>query len=586
MSSSAKTLRNMPGWLMAAPWVVVACSLLLAALVLLTGVHSGRESEVVTRIFLERGAAMIHGFEAAMRAGMGFRWTDEQLQALIDRAGDSPDIAYLAVTDLNGQVLAASDSQLIGGSMPEPETGSETLWHRPRGHAASYRAPDGKPRQVFQVYRQVAAPQYSERLRPHARHMMEHQRHRMDEPRLTVIVAYDMAPLLEAQARDTASAVIYWSVLAFLGAVGVLTVFLVRNYQHSRRIVQETTAFSFALIDALPLGIVATNTAGLITTLNPEAARITGLTPPAGIGRPLAEALPSLEPFARAASCQETEFRYNREGQPRIPLALTSAPVVTEDGARAGSTLILRDLREIRLLQAEVRRQERLAALGTMAAGVAHEIRNPLSAIKGLARFFSDGSAPDSEEARVAGIMTNEVRRLDKVVGDLLDLARPDALNIRNVRIGDVFANVGAMIGADGTFSGVTLQVDAPDDLPPVELDADRMTQVLLNLSLNAAQAMPEGGLLALRARLDTGADMLALEVEDSGTGIDARDLPHIFRPYYTTKAKGTGLGLALALKIIEAHDGEVDVQSRPGRTVFTVRLPLRRDGGAGGDQP
>lgn len=609
--------RRMPSWLMLAPWVVVACALLLAAAVLILDFRGGRkEAEITTRIYLERGASLIQAFEATLQTGMGFRWTDEALQDVLDKLGTAPDIYYMAVTNEQGHVLAASRPALVGTDLASSqEMKALHPIRKVKGEARVFRpdGADGRTVPVFQVYQLLAVRQYAERL--HGGHMMMGRGRMMHGPdetqrvsaqRLVVFVGYDMTPLLAAQNQDSRQAYVHWAVLAFLGLVGLLTLFLVRGYQRSRRQVQETTAFSFALIDTLPLGIVAVDKVMRVTTFNPEAERITGLAAAHVLGRDLADALPGLWGVVREsgllderAPAREHEVRCVFGQERRIPLALTAVPVITDEGRRAGWTLTLRDLGEIRRLQAEVRRQDRLAALGNMAAGVAHEIRNPLGAIKGLARFFREVSPPDSEEARVANIMTQEVLRLDGVVGDLLELARPDRLNLAPASPRDLVDKARRLLQIDMDKNGVIFTADLPDPCPPVSLDADRMTQVLLNLFLNAVQAMPHGGLLAVRGRFvptaarggeDDGpvraAAEFMLDIADEGEGMAADKLQEIFSPYYTTKAKGTGLGLSLAHKIMEAHDGCIEVKSTPGRgTVFTLRLPVPVDRAADGPQ-
>lgn len=610
-------LRSMPSWLALAPWVVVACSLLLAALVLVLDFRGGqREAEIATRIYLERGSSLIHAFEATLQTGMGFRWTDEELQGVLDKLGTTPDIQYMAVTDEQGHVLAASRPDMVGTALVSPEN-MESLHpvRRIKGGVRVCPAKDGKPSvPVFQVYQLFSVRQYAERLRSHGHmmngmggmmsrgHMMRgrtDEGQRLSAQRLVVFVGYDMTSLTAAQAQDARQAFVHWSVLAFLGLVGLLTLFLVKGYQRSRRLVQETSAFSFALIDTLPLGIVAVDESGRVTTFNPEAERITGLHEKDALGRELAAALPGLWGVLCETGLldqtvpKEQEVRCVFGQQRRIPLALTAAPIVTDEGRLAGHTLVLRDLGEIRRLQAELRRQDRLAALGSMAAGVAHEIRNPLGAIKGLARFFQEVSPPDSEEARVAGIMTQEVLRLDNVVGDLLELARPDKLNMASASPLELVEKARRLLQADMETRNIRFEKDFPDPCPEIFLDADRIAQVLLNLFLNAVQAMPQGGTLSVRGRLAMpdrdidaanpeasramqGAGEFILEIEDTGEGIAADKLQEIFSPYYTTKAKGTGLGLSLAHKIVEAHDGDIEVKSTLGRgTCFALRLPL-----------
>lgn len=600
---AAVHLRSMPSWLAFSPWIVVAGSLLLALMVLLMDYRGGdKESAVATRIFLERGTSLIHAYEATLQAGMGFQWTDEELQALLDKIGTSPDIHYIAVTDEQGRVLAASDTRLVNSDLVGPEEMEELApSRRARGHIVNLAGETP----IFQVYQLLSVRQYEERLRRHG-HMMMSRRMmrsssgaaRIPNQRLTIFVGYDMTPLLEAESADARRALIHWSVLAFIGAAGLLTLFLVKGYQRSRLLVQETSAFTFALLDTLPLGLVAVDQANRVTSINPEAERITGLKGGDVLGRDISEALPGLWTALNETGVMEEhgeERHVPREQEVRcvfgdgrrVPLALTATPVAvpSRNGRNSGYAFILRDLGEIRRLQAEIRRQDRLAALGHMAAGIAHEIRNPLSAIKGLARFFREISPEGGEEARVAGIMTQEVQRLDRVVGDLLELARPDKLNLTGISPALPLERAANLVRANMDKLGIRYTQEVPSPCPEVMLDADRMTQVLLNLFLNAIQAMPGGGTLTTRIRFQSrsgeedapgSGDILLLDIEDTGEGIPKDKIHQIFSPYYTTKARGTGLGLSLVQKIVEAHDGEIEVASTVGKgTRFTLHLPL-----------
>lgn len=590
------SLRNMPSWLMLAPWFVVACSLFLALLVLMLDFRGGhRESQITTRIFLERGSSLIHAFESTLQTGMGFQWTDEELQSVLDTLATSPDIHYMAVTDEAGHVLAASQPAMVGTELVTPEAMREL---GPSKHAdgrlVEFSFSGDKPARIFQVCQQISVRQYGERLRQHGhenarRRMHQNMQCSTTSQNLVVFVGYDLTPLVAAQEADARQAFVHWTVLIFIAAVGILTLFLVKGYQKSRLLVQETTAFTYALIDTLPLGIIAVDSQGLITTFNPEAERITGQRD--ALGRVMKDALPGLWAVLSDSGLleqdqpKELELRCVFGQERRIPLAVTAAAIIAEDVRHAGHTFILRDLGEIRRLEAEIRRQDRLAALGNMAAGIAHEIRNPLGAIKGLARFFRESFEDDTQEARMADIMTQEVQRLDGVVGDLLELARPDTLNPVLSSPLALLERAQGLVQADMDAKGIRYSLDV-SALPDVPLDPDRMTQVLLNLYLNSVQAMPHGGELRVRAWLDAthtnGAELceagssLIIEIQDTGEGIPKEKLSQIFSPYYTTKAHGTGLGLSLVHKIVEAHDGEIDVKSVPGQgSTFTLRLPL-----------
>ena len=236
---------------------------------------------------------------------------------------------------------------------------------------------------------------------------------------------------------------------------------------------------------------------------------------------------------------------------------------------------IFRDMRKIRQLQEEIRRKEKLAAIGDLAAGVAHEIRNPLSSIKGFAKYFADRSLEGSEQHELAKVMTKEVDRLNRVITELLALVRPADLLLQRVVISDVIEHSLHLIRQDAESKNISLRYRREDALPLVELDPDRFTQVLLNLYLNAIQAIGAEGVLEVEVELTKGG-AVRITVSDSGKGIPPDDLQKIFNPYFTTKATGTGLGLTMVQKVIEEHQGTIVVTSGlPAGTRFEMVIPL-----------
>ena len=232
----------------------------------------------------------------------------------------------------------------------------------------------------------------------------------------------------------------------------------------------------------------------------------------------------------------------------------------------------------VRVLEEEMRRKEKLAAIGNLAAGVAHEIRNPLSSIKGFATYFQQKFPEDSEDRKAAGVMVNEVERLNRVITELIGLSKPTDVKIRPTSPEQVVDHVTRLLSRNAEHRGVKLHIVLPRKIPLMRADPDRLGQAVLNLCLNALDAMPDGGRLTLEVAEE--GDRVCLMVRDTGTGIPKDQLAHIFDPYFTTKAKGTGIGLATVHKIVEAMRGEISVESRvtterhAGGTTFRVWLP------------
>lgn len=230
--------------------------------------------------------------------------------------------------------------------------------------------------------------------------------------------------------------------------------------------------------------------------------------------------------------------------------------------------------RELRDSTEQLRRAERLSALGEIAAGLAHELRNPLAGVKGALEIVSSRSVPGTPEAEFSAIATHELRRLEGLVQEFLDFARPRAPRIRLAAVGDVIARVASLLGPEAERTGVRLIVEFPPGDRQLPMDPEQIEQVLVNVVLNAIQASPSDGVVRVHGGSETSG--CVIEVTDQGAGIPAEARARIFEPFFTTKERGTGLGLAISQRIVNAHRGEILIASGPGGgTKVAIRLPL-----------
>ena len=242
------------------------------------------------------------------------------------------------------------------------------------------------------------------------------------------------------------------------------------------------------------------------------------------------------------------------------------------------SLLTLRGLKGSRVrlgrIEKELQRSERLAALGKMAAGVAHELRNPLSSIKGLAILLQSKFNDENDGAEAANILVHEVERLNRSIGELLDYAKPAKYNKISLDVNAIVEKTLRLIDMDREAQDISLNLNLADTLPAVEGDEDKLNQLFLNLFLNGIQAMDNGGTLTVSSHL-AGKNVVVV-VADTGVGVAQENLQKVFDPYFTTKSDGTGLGLAMSAKIIEEHEGEIFLTSHPGKgTTVKVVLPV-----------
>jgi signal transduction histidine kinase len=234
--------------------------------------------------------------------------------------------------------------------------------------------------------------------------------------------------------------------------------------------------------------------------------------------------------------------------------------------------------RSLKEAEAQVRRTERVAALGQLTAGLAHELRNPLGTMKTSAEMLTRSVAQENEIAReMAGFIASEVDRTNSLITRFLDFARPKHMRLES---GDVHRMLDSVIVRyqRENPSGVSVIKNYSPDVPPVRFDSELMERVILNLISNAAQASRPGGVVTVKTRMAEagGKSSVEISVIDSGCGIDAKNLENIFNPFFTTKAEGVGLGLAICSKIVDEHGGSIAVESTPGEgSVFRVYLPM-----------
>lgn len=338
-------------------------------------------------------------------------------------------------------------------------------------------------------------------------------------------------------------------------------------------------AFTDLLISRLPVGIIATNAEGHIQTFNSAAAKFTGKTPEQTIGHQQGAVLPQIQQLIPSGEHElevlDTEILLPPDSPTPNHLRVSSVPIIDGHSNAIGRVMLMYDVTEIKKLEGQVRRHDRLVALGKMAAGVAHEVRNPLSSIKGFATLLGSRFADESEEGEAARLLINEVERLNRSITELLTYARPLPLTIVEVEIEPFIEASLKLILSDAKALGVSVHHEIAMKRTRVRLDKDRLNQVLLNLYLNSLQAMELGGELHVSVQDGPRPDTVAITVRDTGCGIAENILERVMDPYFTTKPEGTGLGLAMVYKIIDEHGGTIRIVSKEGEgTTVGITLP------------
>ncbi len=572
-------------WAGIPPWALLgAVAVLLPIFAFITVQNIHREREFTTRLLLEKGAALIRSFEAGTRTGMmGMPRGGFQLQRLLTETAQVPDIAHLIVTDTDGNVIAHNNLDRVGSRYAQgvdvavAARSKKLEWRVVQG-------PDGGP--VFEVFRKFepTGPPVGMMRGQMMRRVPEGFELPADPPRV-IFVGLDMASIEEARRSDMWHAILMGTILLLAGFAGVTLLLLAQSYRSARTRLSRITAFSDHVVANMPIGLVATDSDERIAAFNQVAESVLSLSAAAVQAQPAEKVLPpslwsELRERAATRTVIEKEIDCPLADGRQIPLEIGAGRLSDETGRYLGSILLFKDLREIRTLRNEIARNQRLAAVGRLAAGVAHEIRNPLSSIKGFATYFQERYRENAQDTKVASILIQEVDRLNRVVSQLLEFSRPIRTLPRTIRLSRLIGDAVKLIEPQAREKTLSVRTDLRAGIEEVRLDPDRMSQVLLNLLLNAVDAMASGGVLTLRAEAAADGRRLEIRVSDTGCGIRPEDLPKVFEPYFTTKPSGTGLGLAIAHNIVEAMGGEISVASRPGSgTTFTLRLPLVKTG-------
>ncbi len=566
------TIRQRWSWALIPPWLVIGAAVVLVPLfVVMTMQSLNRQRGETTRLLLEKGEALIRSFEAGARTGAGLHWDAFRLQKLLIETAQQPGVDYFIITDATGLILADSDPSRIG----DYYGGDLDLIRLAAAKTAQWRqVANAEGADTFEVYRGFV---------PTSAPFPIWQGGQTDPkapPGLVIFVGLDMGPVLAARKADEQHTIWMAAILVFLGLSGVISLLLAQGYKATKKSLSQVQAFSAHLMENMPMGLVAIDPRGVIKAFNKTAAAILAIPETAAQGRPATSVLPpsceevtgslaaGRELVAREIVCLLSDGR-------TVPLEIIASRLHSPQGELLGTVILFRDISELRTLQEEISRTKHLAALGSLAAGVAHEIRNPLSSIKGFATYFRDryGAVPDDKET--AEIMIGEVERLNRVIGQLLEFARPTTLRSAPGAIAAVIEECLKIVAGDMAAKGIVVQEELPA-LPDISYDRDKMKQVFLNLFLNALAAMEQGGVLTVAAKEAEG-KWIQIVIADTGTGIATADLERIFDPYFTTKPAGTGLGLAIVQKIVTAHRGEIKLESEPGKgTQAIIRLPIK----------
>jgi two-component system, NtrC family, sensor histidine kinase HydH len=559
-----------------------------------------RQKEFIRDRLLIKGISLIRTFEAGTRTGMlTMRWGAQRIQAMLLETASQPDIDYIMITSRQGTILAHSDSAMVGkvyDAMPEIAAVQEDtllVSHRTRqmeGHPVfevfkrftplttgfrgrhkpmHARGPGSReggkyanfppgPGSFGKDPSQWACPEKSG-FEPDFSDMTEHY----------IFAGLSMTRASLAQERLVKQTIGRGVLFFLMGCIGIFCLFAFQAYRSARASLSSVKAFSDNVVQNMPAGLVTIDPDHRITSMNRAAKEILGQVPE--------KPFPQMIQLVR--EMETLGIQVSREitlgAQPELRLDMTASPILNNQGVVEGFLFLFRDLTQLKALKKEVETTRHLAAIGKLAGGVAHEIRNPLSSIKGFATYFGKRYEHNCEDRETAQIMVQEVERINRSVTQLLEFVKPLAVENRSVRLHELISHSLKLVQHDLDKKSIQAIVNIQTDQATFRTDPDRMNQILLNLYMNAIAAMGEKGRLVVDVLDLPDGGGIQIHVTDNGSGIDKSHLDEVFDPYFTTRPEGTGLGLSIVHRIVENLKGDIRVESDPKTgTRFMIRLP------------
>jgi len=387
---------------------------------------------------------------------------------------------------------------------------------------------------------------------------------------LSIFLALDMDMVYQSNLSSNEETIYTGIILFSMSCAGVFLLFFIQNYRSAKISLGRAKKFTGAVINTMPAGFITTNAQGDVISFNNSAIQIF-------------ETPEKIEEFTLTLK-KETNFHKNlNEKTKEIETTLnhlnlkkhldTNISFINAGvDEKPGFLILIKDETEKVTLKKEIALNERLATVGKLAAGVAHEIRNPLSSIKGFSTCIKESPENLSQNIQISNLIINEVERLDKVVGQLLDFAKPVNLIKEKVEISCLLNETLNLIKREAKEKNIKINRFFEKGIS-LEIDRDKIKQVFLNILFNSLEAFTNNG--EINVELKSKEDRIVLKFTDSGPGIPEKIMPHIFDPYFTTKPTGTGIGLAISRNIIQAHNGKIySESSKNSNTIFYIEFP------------
>ncbi len=535
--------------------------------------NMSREQKIMEDFLFSEGITLIRTFEAGARTTMmqEMMGGTRPIKALIQETAKTRRIAYITIVTEDGTVAASSGDH----NLTSDRELALSVFKNRQPLTAITTGNDGEP--IFEITSIFQA------LPPENMGMMgmmgqQYQRKNptttmLEEGRAVIHLGLCAGEFMRARKQDFNHSLFMGGLLFLLGSCGFYFLFLYQGMRVTRSTLANIRLYNKNIIESMPDGLLTLAPDGKIVACNPRMLEFAAKKFTEMEGK-----LPGVlfDKWPAAASNDNTtsppfSYTFNHENGHEIEVEISSSPLRDEEGNNNGTVYLLRDLSQIRAMEAQLARSHRLASLGRMAAAIAHEIRNPLGTLRGFAQYFGN-TATDEASREYSTLMISEVDRLNESISSLLQFSRSREPECTPVKLIDLFAKAHRLLQYDFQEKNISLQ-SKTSYAGAIFADGDLLLQVILNLLKNAIQASPTESTVTIRSSQE--GDTVRIMVRDNGKGMSIEEQEQMFDPFFTTRKSGTGLGLAVSYQIIEQHHGFFEVESRQDTgTSITIVLP------------
>ena len=540
--------------------IILASSLLALILTVSTLRNLNREQNALENFLLQEGLTLIRSFEAGARTTMRHHMAGVNLlQTLVEETAKEKSLIYIRIVQDNGEIIAEAGDlpetivldavqQILAAEKPFTRTIADK--HTFEVSKAFEPLPPFMPRRG--------------RMMPHV--AQKWQKEMVKQVPQVIVIGLSTADFDNARQEDKEHAWLMGAILFLIGSAGLYFLFLYQSARVTRSTLANMRLYTENVIESMPAGLISLDETGRLVSINSVAEKLLGGTHEKikDLLRRQSEIVPEQDILCRGTDGEE------------IPVKLSISPLLNHKGESSGHVLILQDMREIRKIEQQLELSRRLASLGRMAAGIAHEIRNPLGTLRGFAQYFGKEAGAETDGEKYADLMVSEVDRLNESISTLLQFARAPEPQHSKVDVEKLFDKLNTLLIADCEAAGISLQQQLT---PGIRLfaDADLLLQVLLNIIQNSIRVTDAGGEIIMKVYAQN--ESVVLEISDTGQGMSEEVQGEMFDPFFSTRKDGTGLGLAISHQIVEQHRGRIEVESNVGQgTIMQVILPGGED--------